>query len=132
MEESRQMLKLIRDEKEEAERKEGMDGDDDVDDGEGSVSRSIVGTPRPDMGGATPMHGTQENEKGDTLAVPRTRLAPLSRGSSRAPSPSRSHQDTDMADSGRNSGDIRVSEESEMEEGEEEEDAGPIDQMDIS
>ncbi|KAF2493724.1 hypothetical protein BU16DRAFT_488401 [Lophium mytilinum] len=132
MEESRQMLKLIRDEKEEAGRKEGMDSSDDVDDGEGSVIRSAVGTPRPDTGGATPMHGTQEGERGDMLAVPRTRLAPLSQESSRAPSPSRSQQDTEMAESGRNSGDTRVSDESEMEEGEEEEDIGPVDQMDVS
>ncbi|KAF2802082.1 uncharacterized protein BDZ99DRAFT_209041 [Mytilinidion resinicola] len=132
MEESRLMLKLIKDEKDEAERKEGVGDSDDVDDGEGSIIRSAVGTPRPDTGGVTPMHGTQEGERGDMLAVPRTRLAPLSQGSSRAPSPSRSQQDTEMAESGRTSGDTRVSDESEMEEGEEEEDAGPVDQMDIS
>jgi hypothetical protein len=132
MDESRQMLKLIKDEKEEAERKEGMDGDDDVDDGEGSFIRSTVGTPQPDMGGATPMHSTQDSEKGDTLAVPRTRLAALSRGGSRATSPSRSQQDTDMEESGKNSGDAKASEESEMEEGEEEEDAGPVEDMDMS
>jgi hypothetical protein len=62
VEEGMQMLRLIRDEKEEAERQEGLE------DGEGSdeeTSRS--GTPRPSMGGATPVHVPEEpNASGET------------------------------------------------------------------
>lgn len=141
VEEGKQMLRLIRDEKEEAERKEGMDGGEDADDGEGSTTRgeaSIVGTPRPDVGGSTPMHISQEGEGlgSSTLAVPKGRLGPLSMGSSRAPSPSRPERedgnDTDMANSGANSRDARANDDSEIEEGEEEEDDGPADKMDMS
>ncbi|OCK81512.1 hypothetical protein K432DRAFT_434089 [Lepidopterella palustris CBS 459.81] len=139
VEEGKQLLRLIRDEKEEAERKEGMDDNEDVDDGEGSTTRgeaSIVGTPRPDVGGSTPLHISQEGEGSLTLAVPKSRLAPVSQNSSRAPSPSRLYredgQDTDMADSGLNSADTQANDESEIEEGEEAEDNGPTDKMDMS
>lgn len=91
---AREMLQLIKDEKEEAERKEGMmkDGDEEGD-GEGSASRgevSRVGTPRPE-GGLTPMHPSQGAETSSTLKVPpQDRLRPLSREASAAPSLSRS------------------------------------------
>ncbi|KAF2088453.1 hypothetical protein K490DRAFT_2301, partial [Saccharata proteae CBS 121410] len=55
VDEGRQMLRLIRDEKEEAERKEGMDGDEDADTGAEGGPASVrgegtsqAGTPRPD------------------------------------------------------------------------------------
>jgi hypothetical protein len=70
VEEGMQMLRLIRDEKEEAERQEGLE------DGEGSdgeVSRS--GTPRPSAGGATPMHVHDEENVG---AESSTAVHPLS------------------------------------------------------
>ncbi|KAI9685187.1 MAG: hypothetical protein M1822_004774 [Bathelium mastoideum] len=58
VEEGRQMLRLIRDEKEEAERKEGMmeGGGDEGDEGEGSERKgeSRAGTPMLDGGGQTP------------------------------------------------------------------------------
>jgi hypothetical protein len=103
---TREMLAMIKDEKEEAERKEGMmkDGDEEAD-GEGSTSRgdvSRVGTPRPD-GGMTPVHASQGGEGSSSLKVPpKDRLHPLSRDTSAAPSPARSGvvEDTDMADSG--------------------------------
>jgi hypothetical protein len=118
-EEAKEMLRMIKDEKEEAERKEGMmkDGDEE-NDGEGSTTRgdaSHVGTPRPD-GGATPMHIQGESQ--NTLKVPQDRLAPVSRSGSAAPSLARSAmEDTEMT-----SGDAHADDSSGIEEGEEEED----------
>ena len=104
------MLRMIKDEKEEAERKEGMmkDGDEDGE-GEGSTSRGDVshaGTPRPD-GGMTPGHASQSGEGSSLRVPPQDRLKPLSRDVSAAPSPARSGaaDDTEMADMGANSGD---------------------------
>lgn len=127
-EEARGMLRMIKDEKEEAERKEGMmkDGDEDGD-RDGSVSRedvSHVGTPRPD-GGITPIHVSQGGEGSQSLKVPpHDRLKPLSREVSVVPSPARSGvvDDADMADSGANSGDANADDSSGIEEGEDLED----------
>ena len=127
-EEAREMLRMIRDEKEEAERKEGMmkDGDEDAEH-EGSTSRgdvSHVGTPRPD-GGMTPVHVSQSGEGSSTLRVPpQERLKALSREASVVPSPTRSGaaEDTEMADSGANSGDAHADDSSGLEEGEDLED----------
>ncbi|KAF1945851.1 hypothetical protein EJ02DRAFT_431355 [Clathrospora elynae] len=121
--EARGMLRMIKDEKEEAERKEGMmkDGDEDGE-REGSTSRgdvSHVGTPRPD-GGMTPIHVSQSGEGSSSLRVPpHDRLRPLSRDVSVAPSPARSDmiEDTKMADAGAHSDDS-----SGLEEGEDVED----------
>jgi hypothetical protein len=134
-EEAKEMMRLIKDEKEEAERKEGMMKDgDDGEDGEGSTTRggvSQVGTPRPDAGGATPMHvGQAEEHSQQTLKVPQDRLAPLSRGNSAAPSPGRSGEDTEMKDSG--SGEVQDDDSSGIEDGEAEEDDGPPEEMDES
>lgn len=140
-EEAREMLRMIKDEKEEAERKEGMmkDGDEDGE-GEGSISRgdvSHVGTPRPD-GGMTPIHVSQGGEASQSLKVPpQDRLKPLSRDVSVAPSPARSsvHEDTPMAYSGAPSGDIQaedsdgIDEGEDLEEGEDDGQASP-DKMD--
>ncbi|KAF2753747.1 hypothetical protein EJ05DRAFT_541744 [Pseudovirgaria hyperparasitica] len=75
VEEGKNMLRIIRDEKEEAERKEGMEGGDDVDDGEGSTVRgeiSRMGTPKPD-GAVTPMHKSNNgDESSSQLAVPKS------------------------------------------------------------
>ncbi|KAF2115405.1 Tho complex subunit 7-domain-containing protein [Lophiotrema nucula] len=134
-EEAKEILRMIKDEKEEAERKEGMMKDDDQD-GEGATSRGDVshaGTPRPD-GGVTPLHVSQV-EDGPTLKVPPDRLAPLSRSVSVAPSPARSGLgDVEMVESGAQSGDAKedVEESDGIEEGEEEEDDGPQDEMDDS
>jgi hypothetical protein len=122
------MLAMIKDEKEEAERKEGMmkDGDEEGE-GEGSTSRgdvSRVGTPRPD-GGMTPVHVSQSGEGSLSLKVPpKDRLHPLSRDTSTAPSPARSGaiEDTEMADSGANSGEGKDDDSSGLEEGEDLED----------
>ncbi len=127
-EEAREMLRMIKDEKEEAERKEGMmkDGDEDGE-GEGSTSRgdaSHVGTPRPD-GGLTPIHASQGGEGSQALKVPpQDRLKPLSREVSAAPSPARSprHEDTSMADSAAPPGDAQAEDSDGIDEGEDLED----------
>ena len=127
-EEARGMLRMIKDEKEEAERKEGMmkDGDEDGE-GEGSTSRGDVshaGTPRPD-GGMTPGHASQSGDGSSSLRVPpQDRLKPLSREASAAPSPARSGaaDDTEMADLGAHSGDANDGDSSGLEEGEDLED----------
>lgn len=121
---TREMLRMIKDEKEEAERKEGMmkDGDEDGE-GEGSISRgdgSRVGTPRPD-GGMTPMHASQAAEGSSSLKVPpQDRLHPLSRDVSAAPSPAPSGavEDTDMADPAANAADLGAEDSSGLEDGE--------------
>ncbi|CAN9183737.1 unnamed protein product [Alternaria alternata] len=126
-EEARGMLRMIKDEKEEAERKEGMmkDGDEDGE-GEGSTSRGDVshaGTPRPD-GGMTPGHASQSGEGSSLRVPPQDRLKPLSRDVSAAPSPARSGaaDDAEMVDLGANSGDGNDGDSSGLEEGEDLED----------
>ena len=88
VDEGRHMLSKIKEDKEEAERKDMMKNGDDVEDGEASTVKgevSYAGTPRPDAGGSTPLH-TQESETTGQLKVPRDRLAPVSRSPSVAPS----------------------------------------------
>ncbi|KAI9720679.1 MAG: hypothetical protein M1812_002859 [Candelaria pacifica] len=62
VEEGQQLRRLIRDEKEEVERREGMEEGEDVEERESSTQRgdSAAGTPRPDAGGATPSHTGQD------------------------------------------------------------------------
>ncbi|EUC49585.1 hypothetical protein COCMIDRAFT_1630 [Bipolaris oryzae ATCC 44560] len=141
-EEAREMLRMIKDEKEEAERKEGMmkDGDEDGE-GEGSMSRGDVshaGTPRPD-GGMTPVHASQGGEGSSLRAPPQDRLKPLSRDVSVAPSArSGAAEDTEMADLGTNSGHANADDSDGLEEGEDLEDGehdgddGPSMSMDES
>lgn len=125
--EAKEMLRMIKDEKEEAERKEGMMKDrDEEGDAEGSTTRgdvSHVGTPRPD-GGMTPVHVSQTGDGSNTLKVPQDRLAPLSRDASVAPSLARSGvaDDTEMRDSGENAEDAKADDSSGLEEGEDVED----------
>jgi hypothetical protein len=71
------LRKLIRDEKEEVERREGMEGEGDEHQGhdgdgdeEGGSSGSVVGTPRPEHGGATPMHGGIEGSSSVGASTP--------------------------------------------------------------
>lgn len=152
VEEGRQMLRLIRDEKEEAERKEGMEGGEAADDAEGSTTRggtSLMGTPRPDMDGSTPMHTSQD---GDDVTPARLaarsglRPLPSSVGTgSRAPSPARPEvarevedgvvHDADMAEAGEPPVEGRATNDAEVEEGEEGEEEGeatPGESMDVT
>jgi len=120
--EATNLMRMIKDEKEEAERKEGMMKDqDDEADGEGGSIRgdiSMVGTPRPD-GAITPLHVSQSAESSNSLKVPQDRLAPLSRDPSAAPSPARSGmgENAEMGGEGDNVAELS-SELSEIEEGE--------------
>jgi len=120
-EEAREMLRMVKDEKEEAERKEGMMKDRD-DEGDASSARgdgSRMGTPRPD-GAMTPSHASQNAEGSSTLRVPQDRLAPLSRGPSAAASPARSgvSEDAKMGETGRDGKDTHADDSSGLEEGE--------------
>jgi hypothetical protein len=120
-EEAREMLRMVKDEKEEAERKEGMmkDRDDEGDSSSARGDASRMGTPRPD-GAMTPSHLSQNTEGPSTLRVPHDRLAPLSRGHSAAPSPARSgiSEDVKMAETGDATKDNHADDSSELEEGE--------------
>jgi len=134
VEEGREMLRLIRDEKEEAERKEGMEADDDEVDGTQTKGHaSTIGTPRPD-GSTTPMHMPEEDPSGTSRLNAQDRLKPMGSPyskSSRGMSPARSDaprveiEDTDMMESTVTTADPADSDEKEegeeIEEGEEEE-----------
>lgn len=121
-EEAKAMLQMIKDEKEEAERKEGMMKDTDENDWDSTAGgASQVGTPMPNAGNGTPMHNSHGDDNEQRLRLPpQDRLASLSRGNSVAPSPGKSGvEDTEMVESGgAKDGD------SSMEEGEEEDDGG--------
>lgn len=70
VEEGMQLRRLIRDEKEEVERREGMQEDEDGDDGEVSKGKlSDANTPRPDQEGSTPQPGQDESSR-SPLTVP--------------------------------------------------------------
>ena len=149
VEEGRQMLRIIRDEKEEAERKEGMEGRSDVDEGDGPASRaaSHAGTPRPDQGGATPLRVGSEPDVTMDLKPPlqRLRAAPTS-----SPAPSGNHQsspaqqgndekqkrknnrDTEMAEASTEPLNDNASNGEEVEEGEEPEERSLADKMEVS
>jgi hypothetical protein len=67
IEEGMALRRQIRDEKEEVERREGMEEHEDGDDADGGSHRgrtSAVGTPRPEAGGATPMHLGADGDSG--------------------------------------------------------------------
>ena len=61
IEEGMQLRRLIRDEKEEVERREGMEEREDGDDDQRGRS-SGAGTPHHETGGTTPMHGTSQEQ----------------------------------------------------------------------
>lgn len=93
IEEGMQLRRLIRDEKEEVERREGMEEREDGDDDQRGRS-SGVDTPHHETGGTTPMHGTgQEQEVGTPgggLSVDRD---PSGRGKSPLRSSQNAHDD---------------------------------------
>jgi hypothetical protein len=77
VEEGMNLRRLIRDEKEEVDRREGMEEGEDGDYGDvGSKGRSVVGTPRPDQDGMTPSQPSQEDggQVSGGLQVERQRL----------------------------------------------------------
>ena len=107
IEEGMQLRRLIRDEKEEVERREGMEEREDGDDDQRGRS-SGVGTPHHETGGTTPMHGTsQEQEVGTPVGLSVER-DPSGRGKS----PLRSSQIAD--DMVEEKGDDQAGEDEEM------------------
>lgn len=112
VEEGMQLRRLIRDEKEEVERREGMEEEEDGEDGDASRGRtSTIGTPRPDHGGLTPMHPSQEpgssvsvgllveKQRAASANSPLRRARPASPGSD-GKKPDQEAQDTAMVDEG--------------------------------
>ncbi|KAL1310922.1 hypothetical protein AAFC00_001147 [Neodothiora populina] len=96
MSEGRQMLRIIRGEKDESEKEEGME---DADEAEGNTDKD---TPRPDMGGATPLPQDGETSSASTHAQRLNKELGLSATSgapsvevSAAPTPAR---DSDMVE----------------------------------
>ena len=98
VEEGLNLRRLIRDEKEEVERREGMVEDDEGEDGDG-VSRgklSAMGTPH---GGATPLHVQDEGSStaGSLMVHKRKGARSSSRGNSPAPSTASRQEKDDVA-----------------------------------
>lgn len=65
-EEGKQMMRLIRGEKDDQDKDEGMEDADDREDGEASTTKggsSQVGTPKPDTGDGTPLRGGLEADE---------------------------------------------------------------------
>ena len=90
IEEGMQLRRLIRDEKEEVERREGMEEREDGDDDQRGRS-SGVGTPYRETGGTTPMHGTSQEQEVGTPGGLSVERDPSGRGKS----PLRSSQNAD-------------------------------------
>ena len=92
IEEGMQLRRLIRDEKEEVERREGMEEREDGDDDQRGRS-SGVGTPHHETGGTTPMHGTSQEQEVGTPGGLSVERDPSGRGKS----PLRSSRNADDA-----------------------------------
>lgn len=88
VEEGMNLRRLIRDEKEEVERREGMEEGGDADEGDASSKgkRSAVGTPRPDQEPQTP---SQTGGDEMSLTVPKIQTEKPRSGSTRAGTPLR-------------------------------------------
>lgn len=81
IEEGMQLRRLIRDEKEEVERREGMEEREDGDDDQRGRS-SGVGTPHHETGGTTPIHGTSQEQEVGTPGGLSVERDPSGRGKS--------------------------------------------------
>ncbi|KAJ5815209.1 hypothetical protein N7474_006986 [Penicillium riverlandense] len=134
MEEGLQLRRQIRDEKEEVERREGMQEDEDGDEGEvpSKGKTSGANSPRPESEGMTPSQHSQD--EGDRLQVDKApgttgAASPLRQVISAAgEKASNEQEDTNMVDEG----EVSAGEQSdELEEGEEADDRLP-ETMDIS
>ncbi len=97
IEEGMQLRRLIRDEKEEVERREGMGTGDDGDEGDTASQRgrsSGVATPRQEVGGTTPIHREQDHD----MESPEGNLQAGAQYIPREKSPLRSEQFTEDAE----------------------------------
>ena len=127
VEEAEQLRRMIKDEKEEVERREGMEGREEGDEGE-AASRgrtSAVGTPRPEVGGASPLPNGAEPDPGSLTvdhALQQRDKSPLRQSTPRleVTTPQLEiEEDIDMAEDGEVSGDDDgvVTEDKEIEDG---------------
>ena len=91
IEEGMQLRRLIRDEKEEVERREGMEEREDGDEDQRGRS-SGIGTPHHETGGTTPMHGASQEQE---VGTPSGGLSVERDPSGRGKSPLRSSQSAD-------------------------------------
>lgn len=107
IEEGMQLRRLIRDEKEEVERREGMEEREDGDDDQRGRS-SGIGTPHHETGGTTPIHGTSQEQEDGTPGALMVERDPSGRGKS----PLRSSQNAD--DVAEEKTDVPVVEDEEM------------------
>lgn len=141
VEEGMQLRRLIRDEKEEVERREGMQEGEDGDEGDvpSKGKTSGANTPRPDHDSMTPSQSTQEPpssglqvEKAPSAARTASPLRPATTAEGEVKTESREGEDTTMADEGEVTGEEASQRPDELEEGEEVSDERAADKMDTS
>lgn len=136
VEEGMQLRRLIRDEKEEVERREGMQEGEDGDESEaGKGKTSDVNSPRPEPEGSTPLR--QGHDEGGKLQVDQTSGAaraasPLRRMTSAVKEGSADQDDTNMVDEGEVTAEEAGELSDELEEGEEVPDDQMAERMDTS
>ncbi|KAL3474323.1 Tho complex subunit 7-domain-containing protein [Aspergillus californicus] len=139
VDEGMQLRRLIRDEKEEVERREGMQEDEDGDDGEVSKGKqSGANTPRPDQESLTPsQHGHDEGGRSPGLhadkatpgaGTPLRQVITADDEKKRAAE----QEDSAMVDEGEVTGDEGPERHDELEEGEELQDNRNTDKMDTT
>lgn len=93
VDEGQRMLRLIRGEKEDEGKDESMEDAEGAEDGETKGELSATGTPRPDMGGSTPIPGGAEGESSQTRTSGLGINTPAL-GTSRAVSPVKQESET--------------------------------------
>lgn len=136
VEEGMQLRRLIRDEKEEVERREGMQEGEDGDESEaGKGKTSDTNSPRPEGEGSTPLQEGQD--EGGKLQVDQTSGAaraasPLRQVTSAGKEASTEHEDTNMVDEGEVTAEDAGELSDELEEGEELPDDQMSERMDTS
>ncbi|KAL5335965.1 Tho complex subunit 7-domain-containing protein [Aspergillus crustosus] len=140
VEEGMQLRRLIRDEKEEVERREGMQEDEDGDDGDVSKGKqSGANTPRPDHEGLTPAQQNQDEAGRSPLssfadkatpgaATPLRQVTTVEEEKAQAAA----QEDSAMVDEGEITGDEGLERHDELEEGEEAQDNPDADKMDTT
>ncbi len=107
IEEGMHLRRLIRDEKEEVERREGMEEREDGDEDQRGRS-SGIGTPHHETGGTTPLHGTSQEQEVGTPGGLSVERDPSGRGKS----PMRSSQNPDDSEGAK--ADVPATEDEEM------------------
>ncbi|KAL4777540.1 Tho complex subunit 7-domain-containing protein [Aspergillus nidulans var. acristatus] len=134
VEEGMQLRRLIRDEKEEVERREGMQEDEDGDDGETSKGKlSGANTPRPDQESSTPSQPGHDEGDRSPLPVPTDKATPGATTPLRQVTTAAEvkQEDATMVDEGEVTGDENEQND-DLEEGEEVPDASNVDKMDTT